>query len=695
MKEKTVGIVFRGLAVGLLITGCLALGLFEKAERWFLNTQFHLRGAQEPTFPIVLITIDEDSFDELHMQWPWPRSLHAQLIDTLHQSHPKAIGLNILFTEPSYLGPSDDQALQESLARAGNVVLASALTLVQGRFVIKESLNPPIGSIRSSAAGYGPVNLKLEEDAFVHQAQLTFPFQQNTIPGFPLLIYQFVNSETPSSLLKRDSPFFINYRGPPGSFESIPYYRVVSREMDPSYFKDKIVLVGATSPTLHDLYSTPFATQGEMPGVEIHANILDTLLSGKPITRVSRVVLGLVCALIGILVVWTTNTLSPLRSLSLIILLSGLYGLGGFFFFTERHFWIDVVPIPLIGLLGFGTTVVENFMRERREKERLAHYFSPAVLNEVVGQRDGNRLMSTRRVITVLFSDIRGFTSLSETLPPEEVGTFLQHYFTTMTDAVFRHGGTVDKYMGDGLMALYNAPLDQPDHARQAVLTALEFQQRLPQLAKQFQKISPSTLTCGVGIHTGEAVVGVMGSEQRFEYTAIGDTINLGSRLESLTKEFNVPILLSEATAQAMAGSVLTRCLGPVAVRGRAKPVRVYTALNSDTRRGPRVAITGNVVFEGNGHRCRGTLINVSLGGLAVGQLEGMVETGDIRPFSITLPSWDHPIRGRGKILWKEGDRLAVRYLNESTEELKPLEDLLRTHRSQGEMPQSKISRKG
>jgi adenylate cyclase len=181
--------------------------------------------------------------------------------------------------------------------------------------------------------------------------------------------------------------------------------------------------------------------------------------------------------------------------------------------------------------------------------------------------------------MTVLFSDIRGFTSISERMSPEEVVAFLREYLTEMTEAVFKHGGTIDKYMGDGIMALYNVPFEAPDHAARAVRTGLEFQERLKPLAARFAAEHGGSLRCGVGINTGEAVVGTIGSHQRLEYTAIGDAINLGSRLESVTKDFNVPIIVSEETHAEVKDLFVTRYLGEVAIKGKELPVKIYTVL--------------------------------------------------------------------------------------------------------------------
>ena len=251
--------------------------------------------------------------------------------------------------------------------------------------------------------------------------------------------------------------------------------------------------------------------------------------------------------------------------------------------FLAWRYWMPAVSVPLALAVGYSGAAMQSFLNEQREKRRLSRFFSPAVVREIVRSQDtGEPLRSGRRRLTVLFSDIRGFTTLSEQLAPEDVVEFLREHLTVMTDAVFTHGGTVDKYIGDAIMALYNMPFEAPDHAAQAVRTALEFQRRLEGLAARSGPRLGAPLRCGVGIHTGDAVVGTLGSEQRLEYTAIGDTVNLGSRLESITKDFDVPIVISEATWMEVKDLFRTRYLGEVTVKGKEVPVRIYTVLEEE-----------------------------------------------------------------------------------------------------------------
>ncbi len=571
-----------GAAIGALVAGASALDpgrLFEFAELKALNGQFNARGTVKPRSPILIVTVDEDSFDELDLAWPWPRALHGRFLDAVSRGKPAAIGLDLIFAEPSSRGPADDAALAGAVARARNVVLGAALTTVREESYEKLDPNAPIRPIRDGAVGFGFVNYEQDVDAFVRRAVMSRPFQGGQMPAFDLLLYGLAErAGIPARPLPLQRDLFINFRGPARTFPRVPYHRVVSGEVPPETFTGRIVLVGATSQTLHDIFPTPFAPDGTMPGVEIHANTLESLLQGLWIRRPPAAIVPLLTVLAAIASAWVAARRHPVTAFGVTGALTLAY-LGASHVAFRQGYWVDAVPVPVaIGVAHFGT-VVRDFIREQREKRRLSRFFSPEVVKEIVRHKDDATLDSGRRRMTVLFSDIRGFTSISERMSPEEVVAFLRDYLTEMTEAVFKHGGTIDKYMGDGIMALYNVPFEAPDHAARAVRTGLEFQERLRPLAERFAAQHGGVLRCGVGINTGEAVVGTIGSRQRLEYTAIGDAINLGSRLESVTKDFNVPIIVSEETHAEVQHLFATRYLGEVPIKGKELPVKVYTVL--------------------------------------------------------------------------------------------------------------------
>ena len=575
------GICIRGVVIAGIVLLLMSSGTFEKFEGWGFNVQLAVRGPIQPQSPIIIISIDEDSFDELQFQWPWPRSLHAQFLHTLRQGNPLIIGFDVLFTEPSQLGPEDDEALGTAIRQAENVVLAAALSHVDRGFYRKDNLNLPIPLIRKGALGAGPVNLPLDGDAYVRRARPYFVHQKTSLLSFDALIFERVKK---ASTMKHAIPaedFYINFRGGPQTFETIPFYRVVNGEIPPAHFKDHIVLIGATSPLLHDVYATPFATSGTMPGVELHANVLETLLQDIPIKRIDRLTLALFTLAAGIAGMWLATRLSPVLALFVIGGTICAVPFVNFIGLTYAHLWTDGVPIPATLFLSYATATVESYIKERREKQRLSQYFSPSVLTDILRHPAPQRLQCQRRVVTVLFSDIRNFSAISEQFTPEATAAFLRDYFTEMTEVVFQHGGMVDKYMGDAIMALFNVPFDQPNHAGQAVRAALELQKRVATLSQQLLARHGQKLTCGIGIHTGEAIVGTIGSKQRFEYTAVGEAINLGARLESLSKELPATVILSEATYLLIQDQFPTRDLGFVSIKGKEEPVRIYTVESS------------------------------------------------------------------------------------------------------------------
>jgi adenylate cyclase len=660
------------------------LGHFEIAELKALDTHFTLRGPREPLAPIVIVTIDEDSFDGLELAWPWPRALHGQFLDVVSRGGPVAIGLDILFPEASPRGEADDRAFGAAVTRARTVVLGAALTEVEGPgFKEKRSLNPPIEVIRDGAAAFGPVDFDTDADAFVRRAGLKRRHLDRDFPTFDVQLFRLAEK---AGLARRPLPaggeIIVNFVGPPGSFPRVAYHRVVRGEVPPEAFRGAIVLVGATTPTLHDVFPTPFAPRGDMPGVEIHANVLETLLQGNPIRRVPAALVPALAVLAGAAVVWAAIALRPLTAFLVTAAVGLAYLAGVHAGFRWGDLWAAALPVPLTLAVAYTGMVAKNFAQEQVEKRRLSRFFSPAVATEVVRAKDEASLAAGRRRLTVLFSDIRGFTSMSEKMSPEDVATFLREYLTVMTEAVFKHGGTVDKYIGDAIMALYNVPFEVPDHAARAVRTALEFQERLKPLAERFREKYGGTLACGVGINTGDAVVGTIGSEQRLEYTAIGDTINLGSRLESLTKDFNVPILISEATYLEVRDLFGARNLGEVTVKGKAIPVKIYTVLAHDARREVRTAMEGKVSVSDGEVTVMAEASDLSRDGLQVRALPKRLERGQRVRLTLEFPGVRAPVVIRtAEVAWAREDAAGFRFLDLSPEERDGVAQLLRAPR--------------
>jgi adenylate cyclase len=386
----------------------------------------------------------------------------------------------------------------------------------------------------------------------------------------------------------------------------------------------------------------------------------------------------LVAVVSGAAAAWTATALRPLPAFGIVAVAVGGYLAASHLAFLWARYWVEVVPVPLAMLVTYAGTVAKNFTQEQREKRRLSRFFSPDVVAEIVRHKDDSKLAATRRRMTVLFSDIRGFTSMSEKMQPEQVVTFLREYLTVMTEAVFKHGGTVDKYIGDAIMALYNVPFEAPDHALRAVRTALEFQERVRPLGERFAARYGGHLACGVGIHTGDAVVGTIGSEQRLEYTAIGDTINLGSRLESITKEFAVPIIISEATYAEVRDHFTVRDLGEVTVKGKVIPVKIYAVLGEigpgpataepagfNSRTAPRHRREGRVSISDGELTVVAEASDLSRTGIALRAVPRRLEPGEVVTLQMELETGAPAVTvDRAEVVWSRKDTAGLRFVD-------------------------------
>jgi len=654
---------FGGVGAALFTLALLGSGALEHVELGALSRLFELRGAREPSAPIVLVTIAEDSFDELDLAWPFPRALHGEVVERIAEAGALAIGVDILFPEPSVRGPEDDTALGAGVARAGNVVLGAGMTVVEDRIGRRVDMNPPLPSIRRGAVAVAPVNMFGDPDGEIRRAPLVVG--ETRAPGFDAQLHRVAaTAGLPVAPLPPVSEIRINYRGGPGTYPWVPYYRVVRGEVGPEVFAGKIVLIGPTSPVLHDLFATPFARGGDMPGVEIHANALETLIVGNRIRAVPGWVSAVATAVASLVGCALVLRFQALRGLGVAALVWGALTAGGLALFLLRDVWVSGVG-PTFGLVtGYVATMAENFVREQREKRRLSRFFSPDVLRAVVRGREDVSLGSSRRLVTVLFSDLRGFTSISEKLEPEQVTEMLREYLTEMTRIVFKHGGTVDKYIGDCVMALYNVPFEDPEHAANAVRTGLEFQERTLAAAARWEERFGVTIRNGVGINTGEAIVGTLGSEQRLEYTAIGDTVNLAARLESITKDYGASIIISESTYACVKGLFPMRALGAVTVKGKTQPVEIYSVLPSDFRKHPRAVLDAGAALKaaGGGRTCVVRTLDISEGGLALDGLPEEWTVGQRIQIAVEGGELSRPVVAEGAIAWRVGDRVGVTF---------------------------------
>ena len=412
------------------------------------------------------------------------------------------------------------------------------------------------------------------------------------LKGIELPARPLANGDVPigeDSLVKvRDGRFLVNYNGPPGTYPIWTAGDVLRGEEDFSeQFNGRIVFIGITDPSSEDLHPTPYSGTHRMSGVEFHAAAADTILSRAYISSPPSSLRILLLVILGLGSIALGRFTRPLWGLSgTVIMLTTVAG-SWFGSFVGGNYLLPISGPLATVLSGYAFALVDRVSVEQVEKQQarsmLSRYLSPNVVREVLRNPLDAQLKGRRAHLTVLFSDIRGFTTLAEKLEPEEVVELLNKYLTVMSEIIFRHGGTVDKFQGDGILVFFGAPQPYEDQGERAVRTALEMRDRLSELQQEWVDRSEDSLRIGIAIHSGEVMVGNIGSQLRMEYTVIGDTVNLASRLQDLTKELNASILISGSTQPLVQHMCQLRTFGSAQIRGRQQPVDIYEVLELKT----------------------------------------------------------------------------------------------------------------
>jgi adenylate cyclase len=375
----------------------------------------------------------------------------------------------------------------------------------------------------------------------------------------------------------------INYLGPPQTFAHYPITDIINNKYPAGEFKDKIVLVGATAVGMYDIRNTPFSPV--YPGPEIHATLIDNIIQGQFLDRPewTKVFDLLAIVLVGIILGFAISRLSAVKGIFFAVGLFIAYIFLTRYLFMSHGLWVNMVyPLAALVILYLSLTI-HRYLTEERERRKIkgafTYYVSSSVVNEMLKHPEKLKLGGDRKELSILFSDIRGFTSIAEGMSPEELVHLLNEYLTAMTDIVFKYDGTLDKYMGDAIMAIYGAPLDLPDHAGRACSSALDMMRELQKLNEKWVAEGKKPVDIGIGINTGPMMVGNMGSEQRFDFTVMGDSVNLGSRLEGANKNYKTNVIISEFTYEKVYGEFLCMELDSVRVKGKRKPVKIYNLL--------------------------------------------------------------------------------------------------------------------
>jgi adenylate cyclase len=556
--------------------------LMYRWEQATYDLRFKLRGDIRPNPDIVIIAIDEASLKALH-QWPWPRGIHAKLIRTLEATPPKALLFDVFFIEPFTLDPAGDRALTRATKENPWVVHSLFYEPNEGPIL---RLGLPFPSLLESAENLGYANALIDEDGVLRRAIPQRHVQDQTLSilslaGAALYLNKPVDDVLKSVPLDHEGRLWVHYTGKEFTYTYVSYADVLSGKIPARLFAGKIVLVGSTAAGTFDHYPTPLSKL--MPGVEFHANVIDTLVhlnAMRPVQlRVTVIAIGLFGLFCGLLIPRFSAGVGALWALG-----AGLiFAASAQWLFVTKNIVIDVAG-PLGTLLGgYMCIVVYRFFTEEKEKRMVKGFFAQQVSSDLLDVLMENpqvlRKGGERREMTAFFSDVAGFTSISERLDPEELVTLLNQYLTAMTDVIFEYGGYLDKYMGDGIMAFWNGLLKQPDHAEKACRCALKSMQRLKELNINLEQRGLVPLKARIGVNTGTMVAGFMGSNQKNQYTIMGDNVNLASRLEGANKAFGSAIMISEFTVDMVADLFEMRFLDIIRVPGKAKPVKTYELL--------------------------------------------------------------------------------------------------------------------
>ena len=620
------------LAGGLWLSG--ALDRFEQVT-W--SWRARLLGRPSAFTPrIKLVLLDQAGLDWGHevmgLSWPWPREIYVPLLQFMQRSGARGIAFDVLYTEPSAYQVADDTALGAAMADTTNMVAALFLGNTTGRreqwpayavqpdwqvdgleawqeidggAVVRKSGLFPISEVAASVDWLGNVQDEPDADSVFRRAAVLRIFDGIPVPLLGAALYLSTHPEAcrasvrPGTLtlgtqafpMDTDGRVLLNYRASAEAYEAVSAAAVIQSELrmqagepavvNPEMFRDCYVLFGFSSPGLMDVRATPVSSV--TPGVFVHATLLDNLLAGDLMREVGRGQVVLLCLLLaGVCAGATLRLKRAVYSLPASVLALGLAA-GTSFLFYALGYAVPLVGLSVAALLAVGGAVLVNYATEGRQKlfikKAFQHYLSRDVIEQLLDHPDQLQLGGERKELTILFSDVQGFSSISEQLDPQTLTSLLNDYLSEMTDIIFDEGGTLDKYEGDAIMAFWNAPLSQADHAAHACRAALRCQQRLQEMRTELVQRYGHPLYARIGIHTGDVVVGNMGSHNRFDYTVLGDAANLASRLEGANKVFGSYIMISEVTRRQAGPDLAARELGQIRVVGRASLVRVYELL--------------------------------------------------------------------------------------------------------------------
>lgn len=591
-KRKSVITVVANIFIILV---CMALCYFNAAGLWdatvcdLLNQKESVTNKQ-----IYIIGIDDKTLEKYGAVNTWSRDIPAQLVEVLNAdpaAAPAVIGFDVIYSEN--VNQEADKHFADACKEAGNVVAAMTFSFkeqpetdAEGNVVYNpyhvDHVVMPYESLRDSL-NCGFANTLVDRDGYVRQAMAYLDYNGERVYSFSSQIYKAYQEYQGKEAVfpatyGRNNGYYFSYSAKSGGYSVVSMADVLDGTVDARIFQDAIVLVGAYAVGMQDSYMPAISHNGQMYGVEIHANVIEALLEGRtqlPITPiVYAIAAGLLCGLFLILVrklkVLPTSVLLVLLLIMDVVIIRILYLQG---------IIAPVIILPIILVLIYLVRMIQGYLTEIRRRRRVVNvfkqYVAPQVVDKISKDKDFELILGgENRHVAVLFVDIRGFTTMSESLQPEEVVEILNEYLSLTTKSIFDNGGTLDKFVGDATMAVFNAPFDLEDYIFRAVCTAWDMKAGADAISEKFEKRFGKSVAFGIGVNCGNAVVGNIGCEFRMDYTAIGDTVNTAARLESNAKRGQ--ILISESVYEAVKERVEVTPIGEIPLKGKSNGVFVY-----------------------------------------------------------------------------------------------------------------------
>ncbi len=580
--------------VQIITTGAvvLAAALFcltpwgKSFDHLVLDSLFYLRGSQATPTEVVVVAIDETSFAEIGRQWPWPRSLHAQLIDELFAAGAKGVALDIIFAEPSRR--EEDARLAAAISSHNTVVLATDYSVIERERYIQEIRVGPPPTLLGPEPPVGYINFPTDNDGFVRRLQLA----KYNIPTFALAAARLMDPDCCKQMRGQSvDEVLINFVGPPDTISTVSYYQALKpgQFLPPETFKDKIVFVGlathsAADPSSRtpDHFPAPYSRWGHgyVPGVVIHANAAHNLLSENaiiPIDAWRSLGTGL---LLAIALAALFLFVAPLYSFLIVLIALLCLSVVTLYLFAVHYIYLSAIHLALPLVAGYLLSPFFHYQRQRNERRFIetafSTYLAPTVVKELIANPERLQLGGQSLETTILFLDIAGFTALSERFDAKTLVQIMNRFLDKITNIVISHDGMIDKFIGDAVMAVWGAPIANPKHGQLACEAALQIRSRLQTLASEELSLTGAAISARMGINSGNVVAGNIGGEKRFDYTVLGNEVNLASRLEGVNKLYNTEIIIGENTHQLLDGEFELREIDAVRVKGKTVAVRIF-----------------------------------------------------------------------------------------------------------------------